>query len=309
MKTVGLFAWFIPCLFLASGLWAQDDTVALDDVLESAQQWAKENLNEDALRSLQGGDQTKIKQLFADLQKQLQGEYVINLASLKDSAKSMIPLLEQYEETEPYAIWLKTRLDYLETADELRLIVPPPKAQPGQPPKPAPNPPPKKEREVWIKKLADRPWPESAKLYVSRLKPIFSAERVPSELIWLAEVESSFDPRARSPVGASGLFQLMPATAKRYGLQLWPVDQRVNAEDSARAAARYLDFLHQHYRDWRLALAAYNAGEGRVDRLLKRHKASTFDAVASHLPAETQMYVPKVEAVLLRREGVKLASL
>ena len=108
----------------------------------------------------------------------------------------------------------------------------------------------------------------------------------------MAEVESSFDPRARSPAGAAGLFQLMPATAKRYGLRTWPLDQRLRPEDSAQAAAKYLEYLHAHFKDWRLALAAYNAGEGTVKSSSERHKARTFDAIATHLPAETQMYVP-----------------
>ena len=145
---------------------------------------------------------------------------------------------------------------------------------------------------------------------MSRLKPIFSAQKVPSELVWIAAVESSFDPRARSPVGAAGLFQLMPATAKQYGLRTtWPFDQRVRPEESARAAAQYLATLHKRFGDWRLALAAYNAGEGTVQNLLKRRKARTYDEIASGLPAETQLYVPKVEAVLLKREGAKLSEL
>jgi membrane-bound lytic murein transglycosylase D len=172
-----------------------------------------------------------------------------------------------------------------------------------------PNPPAAAERDIWIKKLAERPWPKAAKSYVPRLKPIFAKERVPTELVWVAEVESSFDPRARSPVGASGLFQLMPDTAKRYGLRTFPFDQRLNPEPSAEAASKYLRYLHAHYGDWRLALAAYNAGEGNVDRLLKKAKKRSFDAIARSLPAETQMFVPKVEAMILRREGVKLDSL
>jgi membrane-bound lytic murein transglycosylase D len=101
----------------------------------------------------------------------------------------------------------------------------------------------------------------------------------------------------------------MPATAKRYGLNTWPFDQRLQPEDSARAAARYLGYLYGRFKDWRLALAAYDTGEGAVQKLLERHKARTYDAIATHLPAETQMYVPKVEATLLRREGVKLNDL
>ena len=144
---------------------------------------------------------------------------------------------------------------------------------------------------------------------MTRLKPIFAWEKVPPELVWLAEVESSFNPRARSPAGAAGLFQLMPDTAKRFGRALWPRDQRFQPDPSARASAQYLSFLYGQFKDWRLALAAYNAGEGTVGRLLKRHKARSFDDIAVHLPAETQMYVPKVESVLLRREGNKLANL
>jgi membrane-bound lytic murein transglycosylase D len=277
--------------------------------MQSAQEWAEENLDENALRVLQNADQEKVKQFFDTIQKEFQGEYVIDLAQFKDAAKTILPILEAHEETLPYAAWLKTRLDLLETADELRLVIPPLKPQPGQPPPPLPNPQPQLAREIWIKKLTDRPCPKEAKSYITRLKPVFAAQKVPSELVWIAEVESSFDPRARSPAGAAGLFQLMPATAKRYGLKRWPFDQRLQPEDSARAAARYLGYLHDRFKDWRLALAAYDAGEGAVQKLLERHKARTYDAIATHLPAETQMYVPKVEATLLRREGVRLSQL
>ena len=144
---------------------------------------------------------------------------------------------------------------------------------------------------------------------MTKLKPVFAQERVPAELVWLAEVESAFDPRARSPVGAAGLFQLMPATAKRYGLRRWPWDQRYQPEPSARAAAQYLKQLHKQFGDWPLTVAAYNAGEGTVQKLLDRFNTRSFDRIATHLPAETQMFVPKVEATLMRREGVKLAKL
>src|SRR5205085_10609526 len=172
----------------------------------------------------------------------------------------VLRLLEGYEETLPYALWLKARLDYLEVAEEFRRSVPTPKVKPGQPAKPIPNPEPQIEREIWIKKLAERPWPKTAQPLVNRLKPIFTAQKVPPELVWIAEVESSFDPRARSPQGAAGLFQLMPATAKRYGLRVSLLDQRLKAERSAEAAAKYLRYLHSHFKDWRLAFAAYNAG-------------------------------------------------
>jgi membrane-bound lytic murein transglycosylase D len=302
--------WLVALLAVGSlRVLGQDEMVTVDDLMQSADEWAKENLDEDALRALQEVDRDKVKQFLSGIQKQFRGDYVVGLASLKDSAKAILPLLESCEETQPYAAWLKARLDYLEVADQLRSTIPPPKVEPGQPPRPAPNPTPEKEREVWVKKLAERPWPETAKPYVSRLKPIFTEQKVPPELVWVAEVESSFDPRARSPAGAAGLYQLMPATAKQYGLRTWLPDQRLRAEDNTRAAAKYLQHLHGQFKDWRLALAAYNAGEGTVQKLLDRHKARTFDAIATHLPAETQMYVPKVEATVARREGVALSKL
>jgi membrane-bound lytic murein transglycosylase D len=165
------------------------------------------------------------------------------------------------------------------------------------------------EREIWIKKVANRPWPPSAKELVPVLKPVFTAQKVPSELVWLAEVESSFNREALSPVGAAGLFQLMPDTAKRFGLSLWPRDQRYQPAPSATASAQYLRYLYNHFQDWRLALAAYNAGEGTVQKLLKRYKTHSYDDIAPHLPAETQMYVPRIEAVLQTREGAKLEQL
>jgi len=99
-------------------------------------------------------------------------------------------------------------------------------------------------------------------------------------------VESGFDQRALSPAGAAGLFQLMPDTARRFGLSLWPRDQRYQPESSATASARYLKYLHERFKDWRLALAAYNAGEGTVQKLLDRYKTASYDAIAGHLPAE-----------------------
>lgn len=300
--------WFAAALTISLPARGQENTLNLDDVVQSAQDWANENLDEDALRALQQADQVKVRQFLNEIQKQFQGEYVIDLAGLRDAAKTILPLLDSHEETLPYARWLQARLDYLDAAEELRLILPPPKSEPGKPP-PFPNPPPEKEREIWIKRLADRPIPDEAKPYVGELKPDFKAEGVPAELVWIAEVESSFDPRARSPAGAVGLFQLMPDTAKQYGLRTWPLDERLRTDDSAHAAGKYLNHLHQQFHGWPLAIAAYNAGEGTVKNLLKRHKAQTYDAIATRLPAETQMFVPKVEATISRREGVKLSEL
>ncbi|PHX70754.1 MAG: hypothetical protein CK548_08065 [Opitutia bacterium] len=137
-----------------------------------------------------------------------------------------------------------------------------------------------------------------------RLRAAFVAEGVPPELAWLAEAESSLNPSARSLVGAKGLFQFMPDTAKAMGLGTFLPDERTDPEKSARAAARYLKSLHGKFGSWPLALAAYNAGEGRVRRMLTARGASDFAGIASSLPAETRMYVPKVCALIAVRAGV-----
>ncbi len=300
---------FLTLLFAPLVAGAQDDAISVPDLVQGAQAWAEENLDTNVLNSLQQVDQDKVQQLFRDLQKEFQGEYVIDLAAVKSAAQLALPLLASHDETRPYAVWLSTRMDYFQVADELRLAIPPPKVEPGQTSPPLPNPPAAKEREIWVKKVADRPWPPAAKDKVPKLKPVFVAQKVPGELVWVAEVESSFDASARSPAGAAGMFQLMPDTAKRFGLSLWPRDQRYQIEPSATASAQYLKYLHDRFKDWRLALAAYNAGEGTVQRLLDRYKTRSYDDIATHLPAETQMYVPKVEATVLRREGIKLSDL
>ncbi len=295
-------------VLLGPGSLHAQDTITLDEMTQSAEEWARENLDESVLRALSQTDQRKVNEFLVKLQKEFHGEYLIDLAQLKDAARSVLPLLEAYEETAPYGIWLKTRWDYFKVADQLRLLISPPKAnKPGSPK--AVMIAPGKMRKIWVRQTIDRPVPPEAKPYLPRLKAVFAAEKVPPQLVWIAEVESSFDPRARSPAGAAGLFQLMPATAKDYGLRTWPLDQRLRAEACARAAAQHLRRLQAHYLDWRLTLAAYNAGEGTVDSLLSRQKTRSFDAIAAHLPAETQLYVPKVEATLLRREGVPLTDL
>jgi membrane-bound lytic murein transglycosylase D len=250
----------------------------------------------------------QLRAFFTNLQAQFQGTNIYRLIALKESATKVLPLLHQYEESEPFAVWLETHLDYLDTAQELQKQITVTPGQPGS--NLLSRTTPQLYREVWNKTLGRRPPPSLAQTYVPRLKPIFAAQHAPAELVWLAEVESSFDPKARSPVGAAGLYQLTPDTARDQGLKVsWLRDERFDPDKNARAAAERLRQLHHHFGDWRLALAAYNAGSARVDALLKKSKTRTFDAIAARLPAETQMYVPKVEATLRRREGVALTDL
>lgn len=306
MKTRCLLLILTICPFLTL---AQNDEITLDDVVAAGEKFLKDNIDEDVLNALQEGDHAKVTKVFHDLQNSLQGDYVLDVAALKDAAKSILPLLESYEETLPYAEWLKARMDYIEVADELKAATPSPKVEPGKPVPRPPNPTPETERKAWVKKMSKIPPPSGSEAYAARLKPYFSAQKIPTQLVWLAEVESGFNPNARSPVGATGLFQLMPSTAQSLGLSLRPDDERISPEKSAAATAKYLKYLHDKFKDWPLTLAAYNAGEGTVQKLLTRHNARTFDAIATRLPAETQMYVPKIEATLKRREGVNLAQL
>ena len=284
-----------------------DVTFNLDDVLDAAQQFAQENLDDDVLAALQNVDRDKVADFLKHYQDYLQGDYVLDMAQLKDAANTVLPLLDAHEETQPYAAWLRARLDYFEVAQELKTMtpIPPGTNAPARPP----NPSFAAEQEIWIKKVAPGPWPKAATNIVPQLKRIFAEESVPSQLVWIAEVESGFDARACSPAGAVGLFQLMPATAKDLGLRLWPFDQRKQLDPSAHAAAKYLRQLYGQFGDWRLTLAAYNCGQGTVQRWLQRYKTRSYSDIAPFLPAETQMYVPKVEATILRREGVSLEKL
>ena len=278
-------------------------------VMDAATQFAQDNLDDHVLKALQGVDRDQVANFLKNFQSALNGDSVVDVAPLKDAANTVLPLLDVHPETQPYAAWLRARLDYFDAAAELKNLPPPP-------PPPGTNVPPRvvnpsfaTEQEIWIKKVSPRPWPAATKRYIPQLKAIFAAEGVPAELVWLAEVESGFDPRAQSPAGALGMFQLMPATAKGLGLSLFPFDQRKQPEPAARAAAQYLRRLHEKFGDWRLAVAAYNCGEGTVERSLKRHHAKIYERIAAYLPAETQMYVPKVEATIAHREGAALEKL
>jgi len=267
---------------------------------DQVESWMRENLDDSVLHLLDQIDREQARALFNELMTSFANNDVYELAPLKDAASNLVPVLDRFEATRPYASWLKTHLDYLEVADELK------RKAPAAPPT---NPSPEVQRTVWDTRLEKRPVPARAQKYLPRLKPIFTQQGVPAALVWIAEVESSFDPAARSPAGAVGMFQLMPATARSLGLAVSPSDERLDPEKSAQAAAKYLRYLHGRFKDWRLALAAYNCGESRVHHLLTRHQTRSYSAIATRLPAETQMYIPKIEATLHKREAVSLTGL
>ena len=127
--------------------------------------------------------------------------------------------------------------------------------------------------------------------------PILQEEGVPAELAAVIVVESGGDPAALSPKGARGLWQLMPDTARRYGLVVDNVvDERLNVEKSTHAAARYLKGLDVQFGSWPLALAAYNTGEQNLQRAIDRSRSNEFSILSALglVPLETRNYVPAV---------------
>ena len=143
------------------------------------------------------------------------------------------------------------------------------------------------------------------RLLMPVIAPILREEGVPAELAGVVLVESGGLPAALSPKGARGLWQFMPATARRYGLVVSAErDDRLDVDKSTRAAARYLRDLRGQFGTWELVFAAYNAGEQTLTRALSRSRVGDFSAVKAFLPMETQNYVPAVtSAVELLKTG------
>ncbi len=138
--------------------------------------------------------------------------------------------------------------------------------------------------------------------YVPMIHRIFFEEGIPRDLAQVALIESSFLPHARSPKRAHGIWQFMPRTGRRYGLTSNAViDERSDPEKATRAAARYLSYLHELFHDWYLAMAAYNAGEGKILRAIEKTGFNDFWQLATtgHLRRQTQSYVPAVIAATL----------
>jgi soluble lytic murein transglycosylase-like protein len=142
--------------------------------------------------------------------------------------------------------------------------------------------------------------------YYKTLAPILEQERMPVGLLSVALIESGFNPLALSPKGARGMWQFMPGTAQRYGLTVESGnDHRTYPELSTRAAARYLRDLYRQFGDWKLALAAYNAGENRVQRIINKTGIRDFNEMSRRglLPLETRNYVPAVLGAWSQLQG------
>lgn len=255
-------------------------------------------------------DKAQWDEFTVRLQSALESNDLSGLAQFEFEAHAVLMVLRTVPGNEAYIDWLEERLDYIEAAKQSTLLpVPVSPVIPHFPPVPENRAQVIPYFDLWLERLQKRPVPVAADRYVPMLSAIFAAAGLPAELVWLVEVESTFNPTAGSPAGARGLFQLMPATAKELGLSTFMPDERFDPAKSAEAAAQLLIKLHKKFGDWPLALAAYNAGAGRVQRTLNQQKASSFADIAAALPAETRMYVPKVLAMLQVRAGRSLAGL
>ena len=149
-----------------------------------------------------------------------------------------------------------------------------------------------KGREIFLK------WLSRSGKYMPMIQKLLEEEGVPRDLVYLAMVESGFNPKARSWARAVGIWQFIGHTGRMYGLRRdWWMDERRDPVKSTRAAAKYLNKLHQKLGDWKLAMAAYNAGLGRVKRAIR--KADSRDFWKLGLPRETRNYVPLFMAALL----------
>jgi membrane-bound lytic murein transglycosylase D len=138
--------------------------------------------------------------------------------------------------------------------------------------------------------------------YIDMIRRIFREEGLPQDLAYMAHVESAYKPTAYSRARAKGVWQFIAGTGSRYGLRRdWWIDERSDPELATRAAAAYLRDLYGMFGDWYLAMAGYNAGEGKILRAINATGKKDFWAIAttSRIRLETKNYVPAILAALL----------
>ena len=143
---------------------------------------------------------------------------------------------------------------------------------------------------------------ERSEFFIPYIVPLLKQNNMPEDLVYLAMIESGFNNLARSRAKAVGPWQFISATGKRYGLMVnWWVDERRDIRKSTLAAAEYLSDLHNIFQSWELAAAAYNAGESKIARGVRRFGSKDFWVLSKHrfLKPETRDYVPKIIAAAI----------
>jgi membrane-bound lytic murein transglycosylase D len=145
-------------------------------------------------------------------------------------------------------------------------------------------------------------WLARSEKYIPFMKNLLKEQGLPEDLVYIAFIESGFDPYAYSRSKASGLWQFIRWTGKRYGLRVdWWVDERRDPEKSTIAAAKYLKDLYETFECWYLAAAGYNAGEYKIIKAMKRYRTEDFWKLTKYryLKRETKNYVPQMIAAAL----------
>jgi membrane-bound lytic murein transglycosylase D len=165
-----------------------------------------------------------------------------------------------------------------------------------------------KQTAMWVKFFTTRGrkhfinYTQRAGRYAPVLSKIMADNGLPRDLIYLAMAESGFQNHARSWAKAVGPWQFMPATGKKFGLNIdWYVDERRDPLKATIAAANYLKTLHGLFGSWELATAGYNAGEGKVARAIRMYHTKDFWQISKgrYLRPETKNYVPKIMALAI----------
>ncbi|HEY6728769.1 MAG TPA: LysM peptidoglycan-binding domain-containing protein [Polyangiaceae bacterium] len=146
-------------------------------------------------------------------------------------------------------------------------------------------------------------WAKKSGRFAPALRAEFVKAGLPKDLIWLSLIESGHNPTIKSPAGALGLWQFIPASAKMYGLTVdrW-VDERLDPLRSTQAAIRFLSDLYQRFGSWELAIGAYNMGYGGMSRAIQKYNTNDFWQLARYeagIPWETTLYVPKILAIAI----------
>ncbi len=152
--------------------------------------------------------------------------------------------------------------------------------------------------------------------YLPMMREVFRKNGLPEDLVYLPIIESAYKVDVTSRAGAKGLWQFMPRTGMMFNLDIdWWVDERVDPLKATEAAAAYLKVLYEMFDDWNIALAAYNAGEGKLQRAIRGAGSSNFWKIAktNYIRKETKNYVPAAHAAIMiakypERYGLEVAG-
>jgi membrane-bound lytic murein transglycosylase D len=153
-------------------------------------------------------------------------------------------------------------------------------------------------------------WIKKSGRYGAAIRKVLRDRGLPQDLVWLALVESGFDPTIHSHAGAAGLWQFVPSTARIYGLTVTRrVDERLDPERATAAAVRHLEDLHTRFGSWELAFAAYNMGYGGLLTAIRKFNTNDYWELRrfeAGLPYETALYVPKIASIAIAARNCKV---